>query len=178
MCFKYFLKLFQGCLSLIIYKMELIGFVTCGAVRNNQVSPCTVLSVVLGMVESLKQVWARIIVNRVGSVVVTACGWRNWGMLNMGGCSRAFGARISASAPESTNLPPQYGGGTQPLEDGVMTLRYASHHPLPTTHHSPLNCKKLLIVFSQWHLLLSPKGKSVSTLLFISFYFQGLSVRS
>lgn len=178
MCFKYFLKLFQGCLSLIIYEMELIGFVTCGAVRSNQVSPHKVLSLMLGMVESLKQIWARIIVNRVVSVVVTACSWRSWGMLNMGGCSRAFGARISASAPESRNLPPQYRGGTQPLEGGVMTLRYASHHPPPTTHHSPLNCKKLLIVFSQWHLLLSPKVKSVSTLLFISFYFQGLSVRS
>lgn len=169
MCFKYFLKLFQGCLSLIIYEMELIRLVTCGAVRKDQVSPCKVLSIVLGKVEGLNV--SQDYCNSVVSVVVvTACSWRSWGMLNMGGCSRAFGARVSASAPESANLPPQCRGGTQPLEGGVMTFRYASHHPPPTTYQSPLNCKKLLIVFSEWHFLLSPRGKSVSILLFISVF--------
>ena len=147
------------------------------AVRNDQVSPCKVLSIVLGTVESLNV--SQDYCNSVVSVVVvTACSWRSWGMLNMGGCSRAFGATVSASAPVPANLPPQNRGGTRPLEGGVMTLRYASHHSPPTTHHSPLNCKKLLIVFSQWHFLLSPRGRSVSTLLFILFCFQGLSISS
>ena len=57
---------------MIIYEMELIRLVTCGAVRKDQVSPCKVLSIVLGKVEGLNvsQDYFNSVVN---VVVVTAC---------------------------------------------------------------------------------------------------------